>query len=1272
MPRCLLPLLLLGSVACQTDTDVDGTPDWRDCAPEDPSIHADAEEVCDGIDNNCSGQIDEDVTLLAYWDRDGDGYGDTANARRVCTMPEDGSEMGGDCDDQDANIYPDAAELCDGRDNDCDEAVDEGALLTFYEDEDGDGHGAPGASIEACLPPDGYASVDDDCDDSDPLAWTDAPELCDAHDNDCDGEVDEGLALVRTWRDGDGDGSGSALEPTLACGDKPGFSLNDADCDDADDQVGPHANDEPGNGFDEDCDGYVDEYGVPYPYATLADALDAAPDGSVVQLDAGLHRGVVDLRGRSLTLAGEGCDATTLLANAAASVITTDGGVTIERLTVSGGTGTLNPEFLGGRTEGGGLLVTDGLVNVRQACFSGNEVTKYGGAISVKSGGALVLDDVTLADNIADHQGGGLYVWPSASADIVRTRFLGNTATKFDGGGLSVHGGTVDVSNTMFGGNVAGDDGGAAHVQNFEETTFTVAGQATFVASTFHANRGGDGDVLHQGSALHAQDNADVVVRDTVFSQHPQTLSIMDDETGASFDVENCGFGDAGGSDTREGHIMEATRGRALYIMDDPSMPASQWDLRPRPGTPFEEIGAHSGDDASPDALEGFLDTDGDGLSDGWEIRYGTNRWVDDASADPDRDGLTNLVERDLDTSPNVADTDADGLDDGEESANGSDPTLWSDNRPIADAGHDRFVMAGHPVTLDGRQSWDPSDLPMTPTWSVLAPALSSVTQTEADDAWLSSFVPDVAGVYEVTLTVANVHAAQQVVVRFEAVRGWTVPDDVPTIQGAVDLAGDGDGIGIRPGTYNESVVVEGKELTLVGLGDGPTDVLIDPYGLGAGIDFTRGGSDNRARLTLAMLSIVGGQHPLGGGGVHANDIDRLVLQDVVLSENVGLVSGGSVYVDADAATFERVHFGHSWAPNGGGLYALDTRTTLSDCVFDDNTAEFGGAVATQAGTTLLRRISFHENTATTGACAHTVGGSIRLENSVSIGSKGTSAFANLLGTVDLVNSAFLYPEVTHLFDGDSGWSALYSFLVGVDDSQTDTEAFATLADALEVADSLFLRVSADGARDNELLAPYVSSLAQDGGLVTRHDVDGTPSDIGLTGGSPLGRDCRIRDGDLDGLDDIWEIDAGTDPTRADTGDDTDSDGLNASAEYIAGTDPNNPDSDYDGLSDSVDMAPLNPAGQRVAVSPAILTATGQPVVGLSANATSPIDGELTVSWRVANVPQGSAVGTPDLVGIDLQEVEFTADVEGAYTLEVIADDGSSDETALITIVYDE
>ncbi len=80
------------------------------------------------------------------------------------------------------------AELCNGRDDDCDGQIDEGVKTAFYADADLDGHGATGAAaVLACAPPAAHAAVDDDCDDTDPTVHPNAREVCDGQDNRCTG-----------------------------------------------------------------------------------------------------------------------------------------------------------------------------------------------------------------------------------------------------------------------------------------------------------------------------------------------------------------------------------------------------------------------------------------------------------------------------------------------------------------------------------------------------------------------------------------------------------------------------------------------------------------------------------------------------------------------------------------------------------------------------------------------------------------------------------------------------------------------------------------------------------------------------------------------------------------------------------------------------------------------------------------------------------------------------------------------------------------------------
>ena len=104
--------VMLGLLVGCTDSDGDGTRDGRDCLPDDPEAHRGAVEVCDGKDNDCDGQVDEDVAIVAYWDRDRDGFGDPSFVRRVCELPPDGALVGDDCDDEDSLSNPDAVEVC--------------------------------------------------------------------------------------------------------------------------------------------------------------------------------------------------------------------------------------------------------------------------------------------------------------------------------------------------------------------------------------------------------------------------------------------------------------------------------------------------------------------------------------------------------------------------------------------------------------------------------------------------------------------------------------------------------------------------------------------------------------------------------------------------------------------------------------------------------------------------------------------------------------------------------------------------------------------------------------------------------------------------------------------------------------------------------------------------------------------------------------------------------------------------------------------------------
>jgi hypothetical protein len=207
-------------------------------------------------------------------DRDSDGYDETV-----------------DCDDARATVNPDAPELCDGLDNDCDEAIDEDAedASAFYADADADGHGDPASPTVACEAPADAVLTGDDCDDAEPAAFPGNDELCDGLDNDCDGDTDEDAEdVVEVFTDGDGDGFGEDSTAELACAPGPGEVTQGGDCDDDDARFYPGAEEtDCADPNDYNCDGssgFADADADGVPACEDCDDGDAAVNPSATEV----------------------------------------------------------------------------------------------------------------------------------------------------------------------------------------------------------------------------------------------------------------------------------------------------------------------------------------------------------------------------------------------------------------------------------------------------------------------------------------------------------------------------------------------------------------------------------------------------------------------------------------------------------------------------------------------------------------------------------------------------------------------------------------------------------------------------------------------------------------------------------------------------------------------------------------------------------------------------------------------------------------------------
>ncbi|MFN5620766.1 MAG: MopE-related protein [Flavobacteriales bacterium] len=207
-----------------------------DCNDNSAAVRPGATEVCNGIDDNCTGGIDEG------FDADNDGY-------TTCQ---------GDCNDNSAIVHPGAFEICNGADEDCDNTIDEG----FDVDNDG------------------YTSCGGDCNDNNAAIRPNAQESCNSTDDDCDGAVDEGFDADNdgfTSCGGDCNDNNSAIKPsaTEVCNgiddncsggidegfdvDGDGFTSCNGDCNDNNANINPEASELCANFVDDNCNGTINE-----------------------------------------------------------------------------------------------------------------------------------------------------------------------------------------------------------------------------------------------------------------------------------------------------------------------------------------------------------------------------------------------------------------------------------------------------------------------------------------------------------------------------------------------------------------------------------------------------------------------------------------------------------------------------------------------------------------------------------------------------------------------------------------------------------------------------------------------------------------------------------------------------------------------------------------------------------------------------------------------------------------------------------------------------
>ncbi len=285
--------------------------DATDCDDSNNSVNPLAVESCNSIDDDCDGGVDdadpEGVpadAMIWYVDGDQDGYGDGAGTPS-CVEPSNSVLYAGDCDDSnnafypgatetcddptdyncdgsvgyadgdadgyaacqecndgDAGIRPDAVEVCNFVDDNCDTLVDNNAsdAPTWYADTDGDSYGDANVTDVTCQSPEGFVADNTDCADAEVDIHPGATEICNALDDNCDGVIDtDAVDRPTFYADADGDGYGDINSPVLSRDETENITSDTQDCDDTRGTVSPDQPEACEDGMDNNCSGEVDE-----------------------------------------------------------------------------------------------------------------------------------------------------------------------------------------------------------------------------------------------------------------------------------------------------------------------------------------------------------------------------------------------------------------------------------------------------------------------------------------------------------------------------------------------------------------------------------------------------------------------------------------------------------------------------------------------------------------------------------------------------------------------------------------------------------------------------------------------------------------------------------------------------------------------------------------------------------------------------------------------------------------------------------------------------
>ncbi len=469
-----------------------------DCDDTREDVHPFATEVCDPLDTDedCDGLSDDndptvDATTMALWfeDADSDGFGsEDTGTIFACDNPSDPSTTyvadDGDCDDSNADINPDATEVCDATDvdedcnglvNDSDPDVDLSTGVSTYLDADSDGYGDASTELVVCDLPADRIYDGSDCDDTVAEVNPGATEVCSDYDDDCNPSTSQ-AGMVAFWA-----ASGGVTDLTSV-------------------------------------------------WSTSSSSVDAwtAPDDGDLWVCAGTYYMTLEVGGNAVNIIGpDGSPSTIIDANGLGSVLSVvanadvvASGLTLQNGGAADGAGIMidTASFDGtdivvqdniASDDGGGIYVNKGVLTL-DSCEISRNVGVDGGGVHVDgAASSATFSNCSWTSNIASSHGGGLYTnTATSSVSISTSAFVSNLAVS-QGGGVRSEGVYLNIVSTTFDSNAANDGGGVRTKTNANFEDVSWSGNSA-------GNRGG-------GLFCDLADNEECNIVDSSFSTNSAT-----------------------------------------------------------------------------------------------------------------------------------------------------------------------------------------------------------------------------------------------------------------------------------------------------------------------------------------------------------------------------------------------------------------------------------------------------------------------------------------------------------------------------------------------------------------------------------------------------------------------------------------------------------------------------------------------------------------------------------------------------------------------------